>query len=105
MRSYKNGKQYWKERKITKYIGKMMYGIKSRKDIGKRHRRQFKKRLIENEPDRLKEPWERFYDVFRVPATLHVVEPMRTGRRKKKNTKFLQIDIKKIIIFIWERKR
>lgn len=37
-------KQYWEEGKITKYIDKMMYGIKNTKDIEKSHRNQLKKK-------------------------------------------------------------
>lgn len=46
----------------------MMYGIKSWKGIEKEHKNQLKKRFIENEPNRLKEPMECLYDTFQAPT-------------------------------------
>ncbi|XP_014776256.1 uncharacterized protein K02A2.6-like [Octopus bimaculoides] len=83
MRSYKNGKQYYKEGEITKYRGKMMHGIKSRKGTEKRYRNQLKKRFIENGPDRLEEPMEWLYDTFQVLIPFQVFEPTRTSGIKR----------------------
>ncbi|XP_029639528.1 uncharacterized protein LOC115214468 [Octopus sinensis] len=74
IRMYKNGKQYWKEGETVTYIGRMMYGVRSRNGMEKRHRNQLKERVIEKQPTRVEILMDWLYDTLQVPTPLQEVK-------------------------------
>ena len=85
LKSYKNGKEFWQDEVITQRVGKMLYMVKSKKLIHKRHLNQLRRRFTEEISKDNEEPMEIFYDLFDIPTPPlpETVVQKRTSKRKR----------------------
>ena len=84
LKSYKNGKEFWQDGVITQRVGKMLYMVKSKKLIHKRHLNQLRRRFTEEISKDNEKPMEVLYDLFEIliPPLPETIVQKRTSKRK-----------------------
>ena len=103
LKSYKNGKEFWQDGIITQRVGKMLYMVKSKKLMHKRHLNQLRRFTEEISKDN-EEPMEVLYDLFDIPIPPlpETVVQKRTSKRKRNRVERLSPDPKRKKILIPE---
>ena len=96
LKRYKNGKEFWQDGVITQRVGKMLYMVKSKKLIHKRHLNQLRRFTEEISKDN-EEPMDLLYDLFDIPTPPlpKTVVQKRTSKRKRTRVEHLSPDPKR----------
>ena len=95
-RILKDNKSFWEMGTIEKRVGNMIYIIKCRQFIHKRHLNQVRKRLTDEADSGSDETvMDVIYDTFDIPTTLAASE-MSRSKRKRKATDLFVVNPKRI---------